>query len=274
MDKPIDCDNEQLFKYIYSIVRGKGEPHRLTDGEILFSSMINADPQRAIETFEIRYNNNEIATRYTYEQYISDKDLQTVIGGLKLDADAFWLLVMFCFDYALDRCGGLKFGDNSKDLIEKFIRVAESIEESDSDKFQLTLKSGKSKITLTDGKALATILQWIKQGYDSTENKDSLSDFDKSEPQQMFLQNEESDSVLIWYFATRMRYFFELNPQYKGESKKCDGLSLSKNLLISTLIFNLGLSRNPSFRESDETLKGFFKQYKNKKIEALGGFYF
>lgn len=274
MDKPIDCDNEQLFKYIYSIVRGKGEPHRLTDGEILFSSMINADPQRAIETFEIRYNNNEIATRYTYEQYISDKDLQTVIGGLKLDADAFWLLVMFCFDYALDRCGGLKFGDNSKDLIEKFIRVAESIEESDSDKFQLTLKSGKSKITLTDGKALAIILQWIKQGYDSTENKDSLSDFDKSEPQQMFLQNEESDSVLIWYFATLMRYFFELNPQYKGESKKCDGLSLSKNLLISTLIFNLGLSRNPSFRESDETLKGFFKQYKNKKIEALGGFYF
>lgn len=274
MDKPIDCYNEQLFKYIYSIVRGKGEPHRLTDGEILFSSMINADPQRAIETFEIRYNNNEIAIRYTYEQYISDKDLQTVIGGLKLDADAFWLLVMFCFDYALDRCGGLKFGDNSKDLIEKFIRVAESIEESDSDKFQLTLKSGKSKITLTDGKALATILQWVKQGYDSTENKDSLSDFDKSEPQQMFLQNEESDSVLIWYFATLMRYFFELNPQYKGESKKCDGLSLSKNLLISTLIFNLGLSRNPSFRESDETLKGFFKQYKNKKIDTLGNLYF
>lgn len=274
MDKPIDCDNEQLFKYIDSIIRGKGEPHRLTDGSIRFPSMINSDPQRAIETFEIRYNNNEIATRYTYEQYISDKDLQTVIRGLKLDADAFWLLTIFCFDYALDRCGGLKFGDNSKDLIEKFIRVAESVEESDSDKIQLTLKSGKSKITLTDGKALTTILQWIKQGYDSTEDKDSLSDFDKSDPQQMFLLNEESDSVLLWYFATLMRYFFELNSQYKGESKKCDGLSLSKNLLISTLIFNLGLSRNPSFRESDETLKGFFKQYKDKKIDTLGKLYF
>ena len=274
MDKPIDCDNEQLFKYIDSIIRGKGEPLRLTDGSIRFPSMINSDPQRAIETFEIRYNNNEIATRYTYEQYISDKDLQTVIRGLKLDTDAFWLLVIFCFDYALDRCGGLKFGDNSKDLIEKFIRVAESIEESDSDKIQLTLKSGKSKITLTDGKALAIILQWIKQGYNSTDDKDSLSDFDKSDPQQMFLLNEESDSVLIWYFATLMRYFFELNPQYKGDSKKCDGLSLSKNLLISTLIFNLGLSHNPNFRESDETLKGFFKQHKNKKIETLGNLYF
>lgn len=274
MDKPIDCDNEQLFKYIDSIIRGKGERHRLTDGSIRFPSMINSDPQRAIETFEIRYNNNEIATRYTYEQYISDKDLQTVIRGLKLDADAFWLLTIFCFDYALDRCGGLKFGDNSKDLIERFIRVAETIEESDSDKIQLTLKSGKSKITLTDGKALTTILQWIKQGYDSTEDKDSLYAFDKSDPQQMFLQNEESDSVMIWYFAIIMRYFFELNPQYKGESKKCDGLSLSKNLLISTLIFNLGLSRNPSFRESDETLKGFFKQYKNKKIDTLDNLYF
>lgn len=274
MDKPIDCDNEQLFQYIYSIIRGKGEPLRLSDGTIMFPSMINTDPQRAIETFEIRYNNNELPTRYTYEKYINDKDLQTVVQGLKLESDAFWLLIMFCFDYALDRCGGLKFGDNSKDLIEKFIQVAESIKESDSDKIQLTLKSDKSKITLTSGKALATILKWIKQGYDEVQDKSSLSAFDKSDIRQLFLHNEESDSVLIWYFATLMRNFFELNPYYKGESKKCAGLSLSKNLLISTLIFNLGLSRNPSFRESDETLKGFFKQYKNKKIESLGNIYF
>lgn len=270
----IDCDNEQLFKYIYSIIRGKGESQRLPDGLKIYQSMIKADQQRAIEAFEIRYNNNEIATRYTYEQYISDEELQTVIRGLKLDADAFWLLVLFCFDYALDRCGGLVFGDNAKDLIEKFIRVAESVEESDSDKIQLTLKSGKSKITLTDGKALRQIIKWIQQGNDSTEDKNSLSAFDKSEFQHRFLHNEESDSVLIWYFASLLRYFFELNPQYKGESKKCDGLSLSKYLLISTLIFNLGLSRNPNFKESDETLKGFFKQYKNKEIKTLGDIYF
>lgn len=66
----IDCDNEQLFKYIYSIIRGKGEPHRLTDGSIRFPSMINADPQLAIETFEIRYNNDEIATRYTWKRRV------------------------------------------------------------------------------------------------------------------------------------------------------------------------------------------------------------
>ncbi len=265
MDKPIDCDNEQLFKYIYSIIRGKGEPYRLPNGTVIYLSMIKADPQRAIETFEIRYNKNEIATRYTYEQYLSDEELQTVIRGLKLEADAFWLLALFCFDYALDHCGGLKFGDNSKDLIEKFIEVADSIKESDSDKIQLTLKSDNGKITLTRGKALATILQWIRQCYDEVQDKSSLSAFDKSDVRDIFLRNEESDSVLIWYFATLMRYFFELNPYYKGESKKCDGLSLSKNLLISTLIFNLGLSRNPSFRDSDETLKGFLSNTKIRK---------
>ena len=89
MDKPIDCDNEQLFKYIHSIIRGKGEPHRLTDGSIRFPSMINADPQLAIETFEIRYNNNEIATRYTYEQYISIKTFKLLSVGLNLTLTHF-----------------------------------------------------------------------------------------------------------------------------------------------------------------------------------------
>ena len=57
IQKPIDCDNEQLFKYIYSIIRGKGKPHRLPDGTVIYPSMIKVDPQRAIEAFEIRYNN-------------------------------------------------------------------------------------------------------------------------------------------------------------------------------------------------------------------------
>ena len=129
-------------------------------------------------------------------------------------------------------------------------------------------------MTLSNGRAMTQILQWIKQGYDSIEDKEVLNNFDKTDETEIFIRSEESNSVLIWYFASLMRYFFELNPQYKGESKKCDGLSLSKNMLISTLIYNLGLSRNPSFKESDETIKGFFKQYKNKKITTLGDIYF
>lgn len=274
MLKPIDCDNAEQFKYIYSIIEGNSEPIRLADGTVLYSSMIHANPQQAIETFEIRYNEDKIATRYTYDNFIADKDLQTVIHGLKLEPIPFWLLTFFCYDYALDRCGGLKLCDSAITLIDRFMEVVELCENPDSTKSQITIKSGKSSITLSDGRAMAQILQWIKQGYDSIEDKEVLNKFDKTNAKDIFNRNEESNSVLIWYFASLMRYFFELNSQYKGESKKCDGLSLSKNLLISTLIFNLGLSRNPSFRESDETLKGFFKQYKNKKITALGDLYY
>lgn len=274
MLKPIDCDNAEQFKYIYSIIEGNGNPIHLSDGTVLYSSMIQADPQRAVETFEIRYNDDKIATRYTYDKFIADKDLQTVLHGLKLEPVAFWLLTLFCYDYSLDRCGGLKFCDSALDIIERFMAVVESCENSDSTKSQLTIKSGKSSMTLSNGRAMAQILQWIKQGYDSIEDKEVLNKFDKTDATEIFSRSEESNSVLIWYFASLMRYFFELNPQYKGESKKCDGLSLSKNLLISTLIYDLGLSRNPNFKDSDETLKGFFKQYKNKKITTLGDVYF
>lgn len=274
MLKSIDCDNTEQFKYIYSIIEGNSKPMRLADGTVLYSSMIQADPQRALETFEIRYNEDKIATRYTFDKFIAYIDLQTVIHGLKLEPIPFWLLTLFCYDYALDRCGGLKFCDSALDLIERFVQVVESCGNSESDKSQITIKSCKSSMTLSKGRAMAQILQWIKQGYDSIENKETLNKFDKTDAKEIFSRSEESNSVLIWYFASLMRYFFELNPQYKGESKKCDGLSLSKNILISTLIYNLGLSRNPSFKESDETIKGFFKQYKNKKITTLGDLYF
>lgn len=66
----IDCDNEKLFKYIYSLLRGKGEPQRLSDGTVIYPSIINADPQRALETFENRFNSNQIVTRLSYDKYI------------------------------------------------------------------------------------------------------------------------------------------------------------------------------------------------------------
>lgn len=272
MQKPIDLFSEE-FDYIDSILKGKEEPinHK---GQIFYPSMIHADYDLAMERFERRYNNDEIPTRFTYEKYINDEELQTVLEGLKLDPDKFWLLILFCLDYAVDRCNGMIYGENTKDILKKFIELVDKALDTDSDKTELTLKSNKSKITLSDSKSLLTVLKWIKQSYDSVTDKETLSSFDKSEAEDMFKLNNESDSVLIWYFAKLLRYFFDINPQFKGEGRKYQGLSLSKYMLISTLIYKLGLSRNDNFLMSDETLKGFFKQYKNKEIKTLGNIYF
>lgn len=272
MQKPIDCDSEE-FEYIDSIITGNSEPIR-KNGMTFSKSMIKADYGIAVENFESRYNNDEIPTRYTYEKYMNDEELQTVLEGLKLDPDKFWLLILFCLDYAVDRCSGLTYGDNTKDILEKFIESVNNAIDSASDKTELTLKTDKSQITLSNGKALTTVMKWIKHSYDSIEDKQTLSSFDKTNAEDMFNFNNESDSVLIWYFAQLLRFFFDINPQFKGDGRKYQGLSLSKNLLISSLIYKLGLSKNKNFLYSDETLKGFFKQYKNKEIKTLGNIYF
>lgn len=268
MQKPIDCDSEE-FDYIDSLITGNSKPTRFNDMSF-YPSPINADYGIAVENFESRYNNDEIPTRYSYEKYMKDVELQTVLEGLNLDPDKFWLLIMFCLDYSIDRCNGIVLADNTKNILANF---RESVNSAlNSEKVELTLKTDKSKVTLKQGNALTTVLEWIKQTYESIEDKDTLSSFDREGV--ILKEKNESDSVLIWLFAKLLRFFFDINPQFKGETKKYQGVSLSKYSLISSLIYKLGLSRSENFLLSDETLKGFFKQYKNKKIEALGDIYF
>lgn len=47
----IDCDNKEQFKYIHSIIKCNRDPVRLADGTVLYSSMIQANPQQAILSY-------------------------------------------------------------------------------------------------------------------------------------------------------------------------------------------------------------------------------
>ena len=123
MQQHIDCSKEKQFQYIFSIIRGKGEPFYTSDGIAMFPSLIRlTDPLEAMDIFAERYNNNEIEFPFKYGSYIAADDLQDIIKGLQLDADAFWLLIMFCFDYAYSVClTGFTYNDNEKETIEKFL---------------------------------------------------------------------------------------------------------------------------------------------------------
>ena len=121
------------------------------------------------------------------------------------------------------------------------------------------------------GSTNSKIGEWVKLGYESEKaslNLPAINDFSE-----LVKDSEESNSVLIWYFASLLRYFFEINPQYKGRAKKCTTVSLNKNILISNLIYYTRLSLNSNFLNDDEALKGFFKQYKGKEIKARSGIY-
>ena len=282
MKETIDCyDDEPLFQYIKSIIRGKGETIRMPDGNFTFPSKLRMNnPYMAIETFERRYNEKKISCAYKYEDYIGDRDMQATITGLGLNPDAFWLLILFCYDYACDVCfTGLTYAESPKKKIENFLeKAADFIEQKDN---VLHLKKGTSLILKMKGKtcsidneqALLAVLYWMGKGVKELPQDSPLATISGTTVDELFTFKQESDSVLIWYFAQLILYFFELNPQYKGRASKGSGISLNKNILISNLIYYTHLSTNKSFFNDDETLKGFLKQYKDKRVQAHSNIY-
>lgn len=271
MELPIDNNNEKQFQYILSLLRGKGEPFYLPDGTPIYPNILNVNmPFETMRIFAERYNKGKILCPYKYENYINDKDLQTTINGLQMDADAFWLLTIFCFDFACSVCiNGFTIKDSTKKTIEKFINLTPNNEDS---VMKLSLKTDKGKIEIDNNHAISCILKWVKQAYEK--NEDAIRGWTIKEVKEIFCLKGESSSVLIWYFAKLMREFFELNPQFEGKRKKGETVSFNKNLLISKLIYYTHLSTNENFKIDAESLKGFFKQYKNKQIVTHSYIYY
>lgn len=268
-----DGESSQL-RYVYDIMYGEGEPYHNADWSVVIypSEVKLVDIPTAAEIFTERYNTCQILCRYKYEEYLKNKDLQDTINGLGLDTDAFWLLVMFCFDYACSIC------------FDSFIRLptrGENIEnlinllpDKNNFKAKLSLKTNKGKIEIESNTTISLILEWIKRGYEQDKDSIYMNSIDVNKGVSPFvLRNDESDSVLIWYFAHLLKYFFDLKPQFKGKRKKGETSSLNKTLLISKLIYYTQLSKNTNFLEDTDTLKSFFKQYKNKDIKGHSNIY-
>ena len=267
-------EDNPLYYYIKSLVFGKGIAGYDSLGNALYNSIIQTgDSFEVLEIFQERFNNNQIVIRYKYQDYINDNEMQDTIKGLGMNPDAFWLLIVFCLDYACDKCNGFYFkrykGSNVKEITNAINAYTDEKNKSSlTQKMTLTLKTKGRSVTITDEKAILAISACLE------ENMDNISEFiKKSRPKSEFESCEESDSVLIWYFAKLLLYFFELHPEFTRRAIKGSGRTFNKRILISNLIYHTRLSRNDKFLNDDETLKGFLKQYKNKEIEAYGNIY-
>ena len=133
----------------------------------------------------------------------------------------------------------------------------------------LTLKMKGKSMTITSERAIIGIAYALNKCIDEIDTSLSYKDLKGS----FYDKYEESDSVLIWFFAKLMLYFYELHPEFKGRASKGSGVSLNKHVLISNLIYYTGLSQNEKFLNDDETLKGYLRQYKNKEFKNRGQIY-
>lgn len=267
-----DGETSQL-RYVYDIMYGEGEPYHNEDWSIVIypSEVKLVNIPTAAEIFTERYNTSQIICPYKYENYISNKELQDTINGLGLDADAFWLLVMFCFDYACSiNCRGFALAPTRGENIESLIRLLPDTKDS---KAKLNLRTSKGKSEIKSCKTISLIIEWIKRGYEQDKDSIGINTIDINDSSELFLQEQESSPILIWHFASLLRYFFKLNPQFKGRTKKGTDYSLNKLALISKLIYHTGLSVNESFLIDDEFLRGYLHRYKKKNLKIQSNIY-
>ena len=273
-----DIDSDLIeTRYIHSMVAGKGQIANVCGIPIFDSIVKSQDSFQLLDYFQERYNEQKIAIRFKYEDYIKNKDMQATIAGLGMNPDAFWLLIVFCFDYACDCCyNGTQFKKSPKEQLSDLVdMIADNVVKTKNDKLELdkdmtlTLKMKGKSMTITSERAIIGIAYALNKCIDEIDTSLSYKDLKGS----FYDKYEESDSVLIWFFAKLMLYFFELHPEFKGRAVKGSGVSLNKHVLISNLIYYTGLSRNEKFLNDDETLKGYLRQYKNKEFKKRGQIY-
>lgn len=210
----LDDGETSQMRYVYDIMYGEGEPYHNEDWSVvLYPSEVKlVDIPSAAEIFAERYNTGQIICPYKYESYIRNGELQDAINGLGLDADAFWLLVMFCFDYACSMCfDSFTIAPTRGENIES---LAKLLPDGKDPKAKLTLNTSKGRVEITSRRTISIMLEWIKRGYEQDKDSIGIRTIDINDSSELFQSKEKSNSVLIWYFASLLRYFFELKPQF------------------------------------------------------------
>ena len=236
----------------------------------------------ALPLFIRRYNQNELYGNFTYEDYIANEDIQNTLKGLGVDIDKFWFLLLFIFDYT---CGTCLDGMKATGIgIEQLIKFAKAIADNHKEINQFGV-SFKKPITISvkvEGKHQIVIDNTNAIGYLATTIINNLKEIEEHpwmQSQQVSITTnaEEKESVQIWLFYKMFNDFFNLSPYNKlfnVRQKKGSTISLSKTLLISRLIYFTKLSMNKNFSEDEFTLKGYIKQYKDKRIDTMNSIYF
>ncbi|WP_196005187.1 hypothetical protein [Phocaeicola vulgatus] len=236
----------------------------------------------ALPLFIRRYNQNELYGNFTYEDYIANEDIQNTLKGLGVDIDKFWFLLLFIFDYT---CGTCLDGMKATGIgIEQLIKFAKAIADNHKEINQFGV-SFKKPITISvkvEGKHQIVIDNTNAIGYLATTIINNLKEIEEHpwmQSQQVSITTnaEEKESVQIWLFYKMFNDFFNLSPYNKlfnVRQKKGSTISLSKTLLISRLIYFTKLSTNKNFSEDEFTLKGYIKQYKDKRIDTVNSIYF
>lgn len=194
-----------------------------------------------MEIFVDRYNTNAFIKKFTYEEYIKNKDIQRLIQHFELDTDKFWLLILFVFDY----CTSLLYQGTTLKLtsLEQLQKMVEAIDEA-KENMTLNFKVGKIKLEIDSPEALRFIANAIIE-YAEKSDVTILKSLNKKTAKET--SDSADDSPVYAFFGNMFLRFLSSQPQVRAKRKAGANHSLKEMELASLLIYFTGLSDNESW---------------------------
>ena len=247
-----DLDDYE-YSFDVSIVKATKE-----EAEKANASCVPLTATLCMKIFKDRYNSNKITPKSTYKEYVNNHIIQNIINDLELDADKFWLLVLFTFDY----CENLFFNGVTMKLtpVEQLTELCDAINKSGEAPMTLTFKAGKQKAIVDSALAIKAIADMIAN-YQKEVDEDYYKKLHKREQADESIMLKESP--FIAFFARILLRFFNTQPQIRAKRKKGANHSIKEADLICQLIYFLRISPNKNWQATEnEMLKAYLKQYK------------
>lgn len=270
-----DCESAELMNYIFLVEGlflpeptpydvpfgsdGKIHEHKLTEEEreeLMNRPLLYSE---CMDIFKDRYNSNAFLKKFTYEEYIKNKDIQNLVKHLELDVDKFWLLILFIFDYCTSV---FHIGKTIKlTAIQQLQNLVDIINYRGDDTMTLNFECGKNKFRVDNPDAIRFIKDAILD-YSRRVDIQTLREINVKEEVEF---KPTKDTPFIAYFAHMFLLFFCVQPQIVAKRKAGAKHSLKEMELVSLLIYFTGLDKNEHWLcIDDEYLKGYLKPYKNK----------
>lgn len=265
--------------------------HRYLNGEIDVTSKklyCKCVAPKATNTKHIKYIENIYYGKEDHKEseYKEESitDISLTLKAYGLDCSKFWYLCVFLKDYVTgETIEGARIEQNThREYLERFVSLVNKLNPElwgtfykTTGEAELTLKVGKgknNKLVIDNGHSLALIrdgIQYVLDNYHS-----AYIDFSEVNTIDR-LKKTKGNTVRIALFYKYMLWFLDQCTLNQEVVKESYCLSTSKILLISRLVYILGLSDNKQFLgESSETyLRTYISGYEDVKVNVDNKFY-
>ena len=203
-----DFDHNTDSPYYYGYDRIDKSAVSAEEWEEMSSQPIYINVSETLQTFGERYNKGLIAEHFNYANYLKHELIQQFITGLDLDADKFWMLLLFVYDYSYHYyIEGTDIGESPNEQLRKFTKaIIDNVESFDEKTGSIFAQSATLKICVEGERNIIidnpTAIHYIADSTFKMMQQDDLGNIGiMSHKRRLETSTSTKDSPFITFFA-------------------------------------------------------------------------